>query len=98
MKLAKLSLATIVVAGLTSSSFAADTLVDAFKNGKVSGEVRAWYFDRDNGTTAHEGLVNTGIVLNYITDSLAGFKLGTTIQSNYAPFADEAEKSLFKKK
>ena len=36
MKLAKLSLAAIVVAGLASSSFAADTLADAFKNGKVN--------------------------------------------------------------
>ena len=35
MKLAKLSLAAIVVAGLTTSSFAADTLADAFKEGKV---------------------------------------------------------------
>ena len=47
MKLAKLSLAAMVVAGLASSSFAAsDTLADAFKNGKVNGELRAWYFDR----------------------------------------------------
>ena len=41
MKLAKLSLAAIVVAGLASSSFAADTLADAFKNGTVNGELKA---------------------------------------------------------
>ena len=41
MKLAKLSLVAMVVAGLASGSFAADTLADAFKNGKVSGELRA---------------------------------------------------------
>ena len=52
MKLAKLSLAAMVVAGLASSSFAADTLADAFKNGKVSGELRAWYFDREGSPTA----------------------------------------------
>ncbi len=39
MKLAKLSLVAMVVAGLASSSFAADTLADAFKNGKVTGEL-----------------------------------------------------------
>ncbi len=39
MKLAKLSLAAMVDAGLASSSFAADTLADAFKNGKVSEEL-----------------------------------------------------------
>ena len=96
MKLAKLSLVAMVVAGLASSSFAADTLADAFKNGKVSGELRAWYFDRDNGTTAHEDIISTGVMLNYITDSFYGFRVGATIQSNYAPFADKAEKSMYK--
>ena len=42
MKLAKLSLAAMVVAGLATSSFAADTLADAFKNGKVRGEIKAF--------------------------------------------------------
>ena len=41
MKLAKLSLAAMVVAGLASSSFAADTLADAFKSGTVTGELKA---------------------------------------------------------
>ena len=93
MKLAKLSLVAIVVAGFTSSSFAADTLADAFKNGKVSGELKAWYFDRDNGAasgTTHENILSTGVMLNYVTDALMGFRLGATVQSNYAPFADGA--------
>ena len=102
MKLAKLSLAAMVVAGLASSSFAADTLADAFKNGKVSGELRAWYFDREGSATAdpdktaankggkdiNADIFNTGVVLGYVTDSFYGFKLGATFQSNYAAFAD----------
>ena len=93
MKLAKLSLAAMVVAGLASSSFAADTLADAFKNGKVSGELRAWYFDREGSATAatssvNSDIFNTGVVLGYVTDSFYGFKLGATFQSNYAAFAD----------
>ena len=59
MKLAKLSLAAMVVAGLASSSFAADTLADAFKNGKVNGELRAWYFDREGSATADPALAAT---------------------------------------
>ncbi|AHJ11769.1 OprD family outer membrane porin [Sulfurospirillum multivorans] len=90
MKLAKLSLAAIVVAGLASSSFAADTLADAFKNGKVSGELRAYYFDRDKGPGKDADIFNVGVVLGYVTDSFYGFKLGATFQSNYAPFADGA--------
>ncbi len=96
MKLAKLSLAATIVAGLTSSSFAADTLADAFKNGTVNGELRAWYTDREGSSTAYSAaskkinsdIFNTGLVLGYITDSFYGFKLGATFQSNYAPFAD----------
>ena len=102
MKLAKLSLAAMVVAGLASSSFAADTLADAFKNGKVNGELRAWYFDREGSPTAdptktvankggkdiNSDIFNTGVVLGYVTDSFYGFKLGATFQSNYAAFAD----------
>ena len=62
MKLAKLSLVAMVVAGLASSSFAADTLADAFKNGKVNGELKAWYFDKDNGATSgttHENILSS---------------------------------------
>ncbi|MDD2384829.1 MAG: porin [Sulfurospirillaceae bacterium] len=97
MKLAKLSLAAIVVAGLVSSSFAADTLADAFKNGKVTGEIKAFYFDRDNGTGAENASIFvTGLMLNYVTDSLNGFKVGATMQSSNAPFASTEAKSVFK--
>jgi len=105
MKLAKLSLAAIVVAGLASSSFAADTLADAFKNGKVSGELRAYYFDRDTDVPKSDttwdrkkgdsNIINMGVILNYVTDSFYGFKVGGTFQSNYAPFADDEAKALF---
>jgi len=94
MKLAKLSLAAIVVAGLASSSSAADTLADAFKNGKVTGELKAYYFNRDNGqngTAARdESIFTSGILLNYKTDTLAGFGANFTFQGNAAPFADGA--------
>lgn len=102
MKLAKLSLVAMVVAGLTSSSFAADTLADAFKNGKASGELKAWYFDRDtdnvnNGTLAkgNADIFSTGVMLSYVTDSLYGLSLGATFQSNHAPFADDDAKNLY---
>ena len=101
MKLAKLSLAAIVVAGLATSSFAADTLADAFKNGKLTGELKAYYFDRDTGDTvvsAEKGdasIFSTGVVLNYITDSFMGFKIGATFQSSHSPFADADAKQVF---
>ncbi len=103
MKLAKLSLATMVIAGLASSSFAADTLADAFKNGKVTGEIKAFYFDRDTGdAVASAGLGNAplfdlGLMLNYVTDSLNGFKIGATVQTSNAPFANEDAKLAYAK-
>lgn len=101
MTFAKLSLATMVVAGLATSSFSADTLADAFKNGKVSGQLKSSYFSKDNGTVT-EGIINTGVTLGYVTDSFMGLKMGATLQSSHAPFADGAigtantEKDMFK--
>ena len=95
MKLAKLSLAAMVVAGLATSSFAADTLADAFAKGKVSGELKAWYFDRDIEGGSDADIINTGLMLNYVTDTLYGFYMGATFQSNFAPWADKDAKDLF---
>jgi len=96
MKLAKLSLAAIVVAGLATSSFAADTLADAFKKGDISGELRAWYFDRSRDAAGESAdIFNTGVRLTYITDSFYGFSVGATMQSSFSPFADEDAKNVF---
>ena len=107
MKLAKLSLAAIVVAGLTSSSFAADTLADAFKNGKVNGELKAYYFskDRPDGAGAdgifgnaddtksgRNDIFTTGVMLGYKTAPLYGLTLGLTFQGSASPFADKGAK------
>ena len=96
MKLAKLSLATIAVIGFTTSLCAADSLADAFKKGSINGELRAWYFDRDRDATGESAdIINTGVRLTYITDDFYGFKFGTTLQSNFAPFADDDAKEVF---
>ncbi|MBP1681439.1 MAG: putative outer rane porin [Proteobacteria bacterium] len=94
MKLAKLSLAAIVVAGLTSSSFAADTLADAFKNGKVNGELKAYYFTTDNGTSDAD-IFSTGVMLGYKTAPLYGLTLGLTAQGSASPFVDADGKAAF---
>lgn len=96
MKLAKLSLVTLMVAGLASSSFAADTLADAFKNGSVKGELRAYYFNKtDNNGNNRDDLVTTGILLNYKTATLYGLGANFTFQGNASPFASEDAKNRF---
>lgn len=88
MKLVKLSLAAVLVAGITSSMFAADTLEQAFKNGKVTGDLRFVYTGGSHSSadvqTAPVNNVNVGSIaaeLRYVTDSLQGFKLGFGFQS-----------------
>jgi len=96
MKLTEISLVAILLGGLTSSTFAAsDTLADAFKNGSVNGELKAYYFDREGAfdsktSTANSDIFTTGIMLHYQTDSLYGLKFGTTVQTSSSPFADGA--------
>ena len=92
MKLAKLSLAAMVVAGLASSSFAADSLEGMFKEGKASGELKAYYFDRDAGAAGSSDIFTTGLMLNYKTGSLNGFSLNFTGQASASPFADKDAK------
>lgn len=100
MKLAKLSMVAITVLGLGGHAYAADTLADAFKNGKVAGTLKAWYWDRTDegnfgGTTRNENITNFGIELNYVTDSFNGFRTGFTFQGSSTPFAEANAKALF---
>ncbi len=97
MQLTKLSLVAAVVVGLSTSAMAADTLVDAFKNGKVNGELRAWYWDKTAEDTKknNENITNFAIELGYVTDSFYGFRLGATFQGNATPWAEENAKTLY---
>lgn len=98
-QLAKLCFSAIIIAGLATNSFGADTLVDAFKNGKFKGELKAYYFDKEveNASAKSANVFNTAAVLNFVTDKFHGFSLGQTFQSNYAPDADTVAKDVFKK-
>ncbi len=92
MKFVKLSLAAII--GLGSSAFAADSLVDAFKEAKVSGQVQTYFWNRDNGTN-DESILNFGLDLSYETARLNGFGLKATFQSSSSPFIDDDSKAMF---
>lgn len=95
MNRSKLGVSLIVALTLLGTNLSsAETLEEAFKNGKMSGDIRAYYFDRDNGTS-HENILATGVMLNYVTDSYNGLKAGFTFQSSQTPFADAASKAMF---
>ena len=94
MKLAKLSLAAITVASLSASAFAADSLAGMFKNGKVSGQLKAYYFQKDTGAKSGD-IFTPGAVLNFNTAAFNGFSGALTFQGNAAPFADKTGKSIY---
>lgn len=98
MKFTRLSLAAIVIAGFATSSYGADSLADSFKKGKTKGELRAWYFDRkvENDPAKSADIINTALILSYVTDEFYGFSLGGTFQSNFAQNAGTDAKDAFK--
>ena len=99
MKFAKFSVVAAIVLGFSGSVYAADTLADAFKQGKVSGELKAWYWDQTvdtAGASTNANIINTAIELGYVTDTFYGLKMGVTFQSNATPFSDADAKEVYK--
>jgi hypothetical protein len=86
----------MTVGALTSMN-AADTLADAFKNGKTTGTLEAWYWDRDmQAGNTHDDILNVGLKLSYTTDTFHGFFMGATLQTSNSPFASSVDKTFFK--
>lgn len=85
MKLIHLSIAAIL--GLCSTALGADTLQDAFKNGKFSGIVNLMHTNgNDTDVAAAKASDNRydasiGMRISYVTDSFYSFKLGIGFES-----------------
>ncbi|MFA9373710.1 MAG: OprD family outer membrane porin [Poseidonibacter sp.] len=78
-KITKLSL----VAALTlSSTVYANTLAEAFAGSKVTGEIKAQYFDKQSPSDGkNDSIVVVGGNLGIVTDSFNGLKIGATFQT-----------------
>ncbi len=61
---------------LAGNLYSADTLGEAFRNGKLNGEFKSIYYDVDKTVKGEESIVSLGVMLNYITDPLYGLSLG----------------------
>ncbi|QKF64232.1 OprD family outer membrane porin [Campylobacter corcagiensis] len=86
-----------LILALMLSANAADNLADAFTNGKFSGEIKAWYWDKsdDSSPYKNENITNFAIELGYKTDKFYGFYLGTTGQIAFAPIGNEDSKAMY---
>ena len=77
----KLSLISLVASAcLLSNVQAADTLKEAFQDGKIKGEIRSYFFQEDYDTTGRSSNLHFGGFLNYETANFYGLTAGATFQ------------------
>jgi len=93
MKMKKLSTVAAVVLGLISTSQGAETITDAFKEGKWDGRIRMQYFLtdwEDNSATGKNGKDASGAALGgsilYKTAPFYGFTFGTGLYTTQNAF------------
>jgi len=96
MTITKLGLSSLLVATLGVNAFSADSLSDAFKNGKFNGELRAIGFDVDKAAKGQESIVSLGVMLNYVTAPFYNFQLGLRARGSSSPWATADEKKFYK--
>ena len=80
-RLGKFILTLTITTALAGSAFAAETITDALKNGKIGGEAKIWYQTNDNNANKHifdseNSWFDAGIRLGYNTDTYKGFGIG----------------------
>ncbi|CZE46493.1 OprD family outer membrane porin [Campylobacter geochelonis] len=96
MKLSKISLA--VAATLCACSLnAADSLAQALQNGKIKGELKAWYWDRtfSDDVKHNENVFNLGVLLGYESNPFYNLRFGLTLQANTTPGIEDNAKKMF---
>lgn len=76
----KIALGLITSSVLLSGSLNADTLAEAFQNGKVSGEIKSQYFQKEVNNDGVNIWTNGGN-LSYETASFYGLTAGVTFQA-----------------
>ncbi len=74
MKIVKLSLAAIVAFGASMAS--ADDLQTSLSSGKVTADIKAFYFDGDRDNRTDRTALAIGGILKYESASYYGFKVG----------------------
>ena len=91
--MAKISVIFILSLIFVKGTFANNNLSEAIKNSAISGEARAFYFDRDT-KTIHKDILATGIMLKLETSDFYGLKIGATTQLATNPFINSEKIKL----
>lgn len=82
---------SLLASALVVNAFGADDLAGMFKEGKASGQIRAFYIDRDydgytNATSVHRNATAIGGYLKYETGAWNGLSLGTAFYTSNGLF------------
>lgn len=80
-----------VVTLMTVNLFA-DNLSDAFKNGKIKGDLKSYYFQEKQSDSGSSSIFHNGGSINYLTDYYYGFRLGSTFQASSVSNIDGANR------
>ena len=91
-RFAKISLIASLAISSTSM-FAADSISDAFANGKFKGELKSYYFAQsfDGAGKNDSSIWANGGMFNYVTDSYKGIVLGGTFQTSHVTSIDDKD-------
>ena len=85
-KVIKLGLMATLALGYTNA-FSAQSLASAFEEGKVSGEIKSQYFQKEVSNEKVSIWTNGGN-LSYVTGDFYGFKSGVTLQASSVTASD----------
>ncbi|OHD91705.1 MAG: hypothetical protein A2552_06950 [Sulfuricurvum sp. RIFOXYD2_FULL_44_160] len=82
---------SLLASALVVNAMAADSLESMFKEGKASGQIRAFYIDRDydgytNATSVHRNATAIGGYLKYETGAWNGLNLGSAFYTTNGLF------------
>ncbi len=83
MKGLKLSLVTLILAGIGSMANAEDTLADALKNGRTSVAFKAFYFDGDRDNRTDRKAFAVGGILKSVSAPFYGFRAGIAFYTSH---------------
>ncbi|MDD2894708.1 MAG: OprD family outer membrane porin [Aliarcobacter sp.] len=85
-KIVKISLGAAIILA-SAQNVSADTLAQAFENGKVSGEIKSQYFQKEVADKKVNVWTNGGN-LSYVTGAFYGFNAGVTAQASTVTSSD----------
>lgn len=78
----KITSLSLIASISLATTLGADTLADAFAKSKVSGEIKAQYFDKQSPVDGKNDTITVaGGNLGIVTDSFYGFNAGATFQA-----------------